>query len=113
MSLGPVVARHKESGLDVSFIQKIQEVIGVVDRAIIECQSNHTGCSASCDDSACFCCEHLTMQTAIKFDAKTYHTGHCQAVVEKSLPCCFHEARNWSLCQLHVRYCSTRTWAIQ
>jgi hypothetical protein len=35
MSLGPVVARHKESGLGVSFIQKIQEVIGVIERAII------------------------------------------------------------------------------
>lgn len=53
------------------------------------------------------------MHTTIRVDAKTYHTGHCQAVVEKCLPCCFHEARNWSPCQLHVRYCSTRTWTIQ
>lgn len=52
VSLGPVVSSHEESGLDIFRVQKIQKVIGVGERAIIECEGNHTGGCASLDDAS-------------------------------------------------------------
>ncbi|KAI6772820.1 hypothetical protein HG530_003778 [Fusarium avenaceum] len=53
VTLAPVVTSHKEGCLDISFVQEIQKIVGVVKRAIVECESNHTGCCASGDDASC------------------------------------------------------------
>ncbi|WXC61933.1 hypothetical protein SNK03_007801 [Fusarium graminearum] len=52
VALGPVVTSNKERGLDILRVKEIQNVIGVGEGAIIECESNHTRGSASLDDAS-------------------------------------------------------------
>jgi hypothetical protein len=52
VTLGPVITSNKERGLGIFRVEEIQDVIGVSERTIIECKSNHTRGRASLDDAS-------------------------------------------------------------